>query len=61
MSLRHAMLGLIAEMAGASGYDLLKVFKISLGTAPLADRCSAGAEPAGRIATPGVLPLRTRT
>lgn len=30
MSLRHAMLGLIAEMDGASGYDLLKVFEISL-------------------------------
>lgn len=26
------MLGLIAEMDGASGYDLLKVFEISLGT-----------------------------
>jgi DNA-binding PadR family transcriptional regulator len=32
MSLRHALLGLIAEMDGASGYDLLKVFEISLGT-----------------------------
>lgn len=32
MSLRHAMLGLIAEMDGASGYDLLRVFEISLGT-----------------------------
>ncbi|WP_024935208.1 MULTISPECIES: PadR family transcriptional regulator [Actinomadura] len=31
MSLRHAVLGLIAEMDGASGYDLLKVFEISLG------------------------------
>ncbi|QKG25408.1 PadR family transcriptional regulator [Actinomadura verrucosospora] len=32
MSLRHALLGLIAEMDGASGYDLMKVFEISLGT-----------------------------
>ncbi|GAA4509286.1 helix-turn-helix transcriptional regulator [Actinoallomurus oryzae] len=32
MSLRYAMLGLIAELDGASGYDLLKVFEISLGT-----------------------------
>ncbi|MFB4297300.1 PadR family transcriptional regulator [Actinomadura sp. NTSP31] len=32
MSLRHALLGLIAELDGASGYDLLKVFEISLGT-----------------------------
>lgn len=32
MSLRHALLGLLAEMDGASGYDLLKVFEISLGT-----------------------------
>lgn len=31
MSLRHAVLGLIAEMDGASGYDLLKMFEISLG------------------------------
>ncbi|TDD68025.1 PadR family transcriptional regulator [Actinomadura darangshiensis] len=31
MSLRHAVLGLIAEMDGASGYDLLKRFEISLG------------------------------
>lgn len=31
MSLRHAVLGLIAEMDGASGYDLLKTFEISLG------------------------------
>ncbi|QKW38736.1 PadR family transcriptional regulator [Actinomadura sp. NAK00032] len=31
MSLRHAMLGLIAEMDGASGYDLLRMFEISLG------------------------------
>lgn len=30
MSLRHAMLGLIAEMDGASGYDLLRIFEISL-------------------------------
>jgi DNA-binding PadR family transcriptional regulator len=32
MSLRHATLGLIAELDGASGYDLLKVFELSLGT-----------------------------
>ena len=32
MSLRHALLGLIAEMDGASGYDLFKVFEFSLGT-----------------------------
>ncbi|MEV4675746.1 MULTISPECIES: PadR family transcriptional regulator [Actinomadura] len=31
MSLRHAMLGLIAEMDGASGYDLLRMFELSLG------------------------------
>ncbi|NKZ07086.1 PadR family transcriptional regulator [Actinomadura latina] len=31
MSVRHAVLGLIAEMDGASGYDLLKMFEISLG------------------------------
>lgn len=31
MSLRHGMLGLIAELDGASGYDLLRVFEISLG------------------------------
>lgn len=31
MSLRHAVLGLIAEMDGASGYDLLKMFELSLG------------------------------
>ncbi|MQY06784.1 PadR family transcriptional regulator [Actinomadura macrotermitis] len=31
MSLRHAVLGLIAELDGASGYDLLKMFEISLG------------------------------
>ncbi|MER7541588.1 PadR family transcriptional regulator [Spirillospora sp. NPDC127506] len=31
MSLRHAVLGLIAEMDGASGWDLLKMFEISLG------------------------------
>ncbi|WP_026402459.1 PadR family transcriptional regulator [Actinomadura rifamycini] len=30
MSLRHAVLGLIAELDGASGYDLLKMFEISL-------------------------------
>ncbi|GAA1531523.1 helix-turn-helix transcriptional regulator [Actinomadura kijaniata] len=30
MSLRHAVLGLIAELDGASGYDLLKLFEISL-------------------------------
>ncbi|GAA1593516.1 helix-turn-helix transcriptional regulator [Actinomadura kijaniata] len=30
MSLRHALLGLIAELDGASGYDLLKMFEISL-------------------------------
>lgn len=30
MSLRHAVLGLIAEMDGASGYDLLKMFEVSL-------------------------------
>jgi len=32
MSLRHALLGLIAEQDGASGYDLLKLFEVSLGT-----------------------------
>ncbi|MFD0900902.1 PadR family transcriptional regulator [Actinomadura sediminis] len=30
MSLRYAVLGLIAELDGASGYDLLKMFEISL-------------------------------
>lgn len=32
MSLRHALLGLITEMDGASGYDLLRVFEFSLDT-----------------------------
>ncbi|MEV4257166.1 helix-turn-helix transcriptional regulator [Spirillospora sp. NPDC049652] len=31
MSLRHAALGLLVEMDGASGYDLLKMFEISMG------------------------------
>lgn len=31
MSLRHATLGLLVEMDGASGYDLLKMFEISMG------------------------------
>ncbi len=31
MSLRHAVLGLIVEVPGRSGYDLLKIFEISLG------------------------------
>ncbi|MEW2355857.1 PadR family transcriptional regulator [Spirillospora sp. NPDC029432] len=31
MSLRHAVLGLIAEVPGCSGYDLLKTFEVSLG------------------------------
>ncbi|WP_019629384.1 PadR family transcriptional regulator [Actinomadura atramentaria] len=30
MSLRYAVLGLIAELEGASGYDLLKMFELSL-------------------------------
>ncbi|MFC5745565.1 PadR family transcriptional regulator [Actinomadura rugatobispora] len=30
MSLRYAVLGLLAELDGASGYDLLKTFEISL-------------------------------
>ncbi|MEV0148845.1 MULTISPECIES: PadR family transcriptional regulator [unclassified Nonomuraea] len=30
MSLRHAVLGLIVELDGASGYDLMKLFEISL-------------------------------
>ncbi|MFI6521833.1 PadR family transcriptional regulator [Spirillospora sp. NPDC050679] len=30
MSLRHAVLGLLAELPRASGYDLLKIFEISL-------------------------------
>ncbi|TDC15277.1 PadR family transcriptional regulator [Actinomadura bangladeshensis] len=30
MSLRHAVLGLLAELGGASGYDLLKLFEVSL-------------------------------
>ncbi|WP_067483125.1 PadR family transcriptional regulator [Actinomadura hibisca] len=30
MSLRHAVLGLLAELPRASGYDLLKMFEISL-------------------------------
>jgi PadR family transcriptional regulator, regulatory protein AphA len=30
MSLRHAVLGLIVEVPGCSGYDLLKIFDISL-------------------------------
>ncbi|RFU39899.1 PadR family transcriptional regulator [Actinomadura logoneensis] len=31
MSLRHAALGLLVEMDGASGYDLLKMFEITMG------------------------------
>ncbi|MFF5260875.1 PadR family transcriptional regulator [Actinomadura viridis] len=31
MSLRHAVLGLIVEVPGCSGYDLLKIFDLSLG------------------------------
>jgi DNA-binding PadR family transcriptional regulator len=31
MSLRHGLLGLIVEVPGYSGYDLLKIFEISLG------------------------------
>jgi DNA-binding PadR family transcriptional regulator len=31
MSLRHGVLGLIVEVPGCSGYDLLKIFEISLG------------------------------
>ncbi|MFC5179852.1 PadR family transcriptional regulator [Actinomadura harenae] len=31
MSLRHATLGLLVEMDGASGYDLLKMFEITMG------------------------------
>ncbi|MFB4306336.1 PadR family transcriptional regulator [Actinomadura sp. GTD37] len=30
MSLRHAVLGLLAELGGGSGYDLLKLFELSL-------------------------------
>lgn len=30
MSLRHAVLGLIVEVPGRSGYDLLKIFEVSL-------------------------------
>ncbi|GLZ04798.1 PadR family transcriptional regulator [Actinomadura sp. NBRC 104412] len=30
MSLRHAVLGLIVQVPGCSGYDLLKIFEISL-------------------------------
>ncbi|MEV5572655.1 PadR family transcriptional regulator [Spirillospora sp. NPDC052269] len=30
MSLRHAALGLLVEMDGASGYDLLKMFEITM-------------------------------
>ncbi|MFI0351374.1 PadR family transcriptional regulator [Actinomadura sp. 9N407] len=31
MSLRHGLLGLIVEVPGRSGYDLLKIFELSLG------------------------------
>lgn len=31
MSLRHAVLGLLAELDGGSGYDLMKMFELSLG------------------------------
>jgi PadR family transcriptional regulator AphA len=31
MSLRHALLGLLAELEGGSGYDLMKMFELSLG------------------------------
>ncbi|MBT2209220.1 PadR family transcriptional regulator [Actinomadura sp. NEAU-AAG7] len=30
MSLRHAVLGLLAEMDGSSGYDLMRMFEVSL-------------------------------
>ncbi|MBF6101580.1 PadR family transcriptional regulator [Nocardia cyriacigeorgica] len=31
MSLRYAVLGLVAELDGASGYDLMRLFEMSLG------------------------------
>ncbi|MCP9970381.1 hypothetical protein [Actinomadura madurae] len=52
MSLRHAVLGLIAEMDGASGYDLLKVFEISLGNVWRPGRASSTANWASST-TPG--------
>ncbi|POM25195.1 Transcriptional regulator PadR-like family protein [Actinomadura rubteroloni] len=54
MSLRHAVLGLIAELEGASGYDLLKVFDVSLANVWTATQSQIYGE-LGRLADDGLI------
>ncbi|MFC0038000.1 PadR family transcriptional regulator [Actinomadura rayongensis] len=54
MSLRHAVLGLIAELEGASGYDLLKLFDLSLANVWTATQSQIYGE-LGRLAADGLI------
>jgi PadR family transcriptional regulator, regulatory protein AphA len=56
MSLRHAVLGLIVEQPGCSGYDLLKVFENSLAHAWQATQSQVYGE-LGKLAADGLIEI----
>ncbi|NKY88960.1 PadR family transcriptional regulator [Nocardia veterana] len=54
MSLRYAVLGLLADRGAASGYDLLKIFEISLGNVWPATQSQLYGE-LGKLTTDGLI------